>query len=134
MLIICVPMIFCIAGSLALGALAQNEFFKTDEVAWDGEGSDYSAMYLIEGIDEFVKDFDRWPTNEEGIAALSEKLPGHPNWDGPYIIEDDLKDWWGNDLHYEALPNGYRVTSYGEDNKPGGRGEAADIVIERRIE
>lgn len=41
----------------------------------------------------------------------------------------ELKDGWGHKIKYRIRGNSVIVTSHGEDGKPGGSGEAADIIV-----
>jgi general secretion pathway protein G len=69
-----------------------------------------------------------------GIEILWEK-PGNiadDAWKGPYVdTADDLVDPWGNKyilkIPGDRRPD-YDIVSYGQDGKPGGEGEDADIV------
>jgi general secretion pathway protein G len=51
----------------------------------------------------------------------------------PFMNSDDTKDPWGNEYVMQcgdqapAGSKGFAVISYGEDGKPGGSGDAADI-------
>ena len=73
-------------------------------------------------------DNGRYPTTEQGLAALIAKPAAPPepkNWKGPYIESTDLpKDPWGADYIYrnpgERNPNGYDLRSLGPDGQDGG--------------
>ncbi|MDO4570731.1 MAG: type II secretion system protein GspG [Planctomycetia bacterium] len=48
--------------------------------------------------------------------------------------EKAIEDGWWNPIVYQKIDeNSYRLSSYGEDKKPGGTGNAADITIIRHI-
>lgn len=91
----------------------------------------------VGALDLFRVDVGRYPTNEEGLAALVTRPSGltDAKWEGPYLARQALpKDGWGNALHYRtpAQSEGakdlqFEVFSYGADNQPGGEGENADI-------
>ena len=75
-------------------------------------------------------DNQRYPTSEQGLAALIERPSGGPqpmNWK-PYL-EKLPKDPWGQP--YQYLNPGVRgevdVMSFGADNQSGGEGNNADI-------
>lgn len=71
----------------------------------------------------------RYPSQNEGLAALVTAPAGAANWNGPYIKDaKQLKDAWGNDLRYTVSGSKFELTSLGADNKEGGTGEDADIV------
>jgi general secretion pathway protein G len=48
-------------------------------------------------LERFVLDAGRYPSTEEGLAALSERPPEAENWSGPYIKGSvGQKDPWGH--------------------------------------
>ncbi len=66
------------------------------------------------------------------ILALAAR-PNSPEEKGPWIENpDQLKDAWGNSFHL-VVPGqknmDFDVVSYGADNKPGGSGDDADIIV-----
>lgn len=81
-------------------------------------------------LDAFRIDVGRYPTSEEGLAALVARPGNASNWNGPYLRAQIPSDPWGRDYVYRS-PGGqseFDVISYGQDGQPGGTGEAADIV------
>lgn len=83
-----------------------------------------SAMEL------FYLDTGRYPSNEEGLAALAVAPAGVDTWNGPYLKgADKLVDPWGNAYVYETVDsaNGFRLTSLGRDGRPGGEEQDADL-------
>ena len=86
-------------------------------------------------LDAYRLDNGRYPTTEQGLAALWEASALEPraaNWRGPYLRKAVPADPWGAPYVYSApgtqSGTGYDLISYGADGKPGGNGEAADIV------
>ncbi len=83
-------------------------------------------------LDTYRLDMSRYPTTEEGLAALSEK-PGDDaaaaKWRGPYLKKRVDKDPWGNSYVYKAPgeKSDYELSSLGSDGKEGGSADAADI-------
>ena len=75
---------------------------------------------LDKAIDQYRLDKRRYPTAEEGLAAvqpyLKKALPNDP-WDRPYVYRTP-----GSKGEYE-------IVSLGRDGKAGGSGEDADIGI-----
>jgi general secretion pathway protein G len=74
----------------------------------------------------------RYPSTEEGLAALLVAPEGLPTWSGPYLRKPTLPtDGWGNPFYYQIPPTlggiDYDLYSTGSDGQPGGEGEAADI-------
>ena len=99
-----------------------------------GGAKSKSTAVQIADIDKALEiyklDVGRYPTNEEGLAALM-KRPGSGNgWAGPYLKGDDVPtDAWGQPFRYaNPGPNGgIEILSLGADGAPGGEGEAADV-------
>lgn len=81
-------------------------------------------------LDEFRLDNGRYPTTEEGLAALREKPQGLDKWKGPYLPKPVPKDPWSKDYVYKAPGEHgeYDLASYGLDGQPGGTDENADVV------
>lgn len=79
----------------------------------------------------FQLDTGRFPTSEEGLAALV-VAPSHADgWRGPYLKGDKaIEDPWGHGLTYSAPgEGGYVLSSLGSDGRAGGDGTAADISL-----
>lgn len=86
---------------------------------------------MMQQLDLFKLEVGHYPTAQEGLEALI-KNPGNlPNWSGPYLRKDNIKDPWGNDYKYSNPgPNNtaFEIKSLGADGKEGGDGENADIT------
>jgi len=80
-------------------------------------------------VEQFRLHVGRYPTEEEGLAALVEKPQGVDSWDGPYLGKASVpKDPWNNEFVYELDDEwGFRLISLGADGREGGEGEAADL-------
>jgi general secretion pathway protein G len=83
-------------------------------------------------LDAFRLHVGRYPTTEEGLAALWERPARGPStWRGPYLRRAVPFDPWGNAYVYEGVTEsgttGYRLASLGSDGRRGGTGEEADI-------
>jgi len=83
-------------------------------------------------LDTFRLDVGRYPTSEEGLAALINKPANADKWNGPYLKKDIPLDPWGHAYTYKApgSKHEYVITSYGKDGQPGGSGDNADIASE----
>jgi general secretion pathway protein G len=81
-------------------------------------------------LDNFRLDTGRFPTTEEGLAALQAKPSNVDKWNGPYLKKDVVADPWGHPYVYRApgAKSDYEIVSYGKDGQPGGGGDSADIV------
>ena len=100
-------------------------------------GAAKSDLRTISGLlDRFQLDCGRYPTTEEGLAALTTAPTGlEGKWGGgtnePYSKKTVDKDPWGNPYQYESTGNtSYTLKSYGEDGAEGGEGNAEDLVEE----
>lgn len=93
-------------------------------------------------LQAYFLDCGRFPTEEQGLAALWEKPVLYPipeNWNGPYLERKPGNDPWGTDFEYitnksaampSEVPKGlpFVLISYGGDKKRGGEKNDADIV------
>ena len=81
-------------------------------------------------LDTFRLDTGRYPTTEEGLAALREKPSGVENWYGPYLPKEIPVDPWRNPYVYKCPGDhgDYDIISYGADKVEGGEGESQDVV------
>jgi general secretion pathway protein G len=85
---------------------------------------------LEKALDQFRLDVDRYPTTEEGLAALQEAPTDAPGWLGPYLKKDVPMDPWGRPFVY-AEPGEHGeidLYTYGKDGRPGGTGVNADVT------
>lgn len=89
----------------------------------------------LEGaLDQFYLHCGRYPTTEEGLAALRTKPQSDDltDWKGPYVKRAVPPDPWGVEYHYvcpgDNNPDSYDLYSLGKDNAEGGDGVNADIV------
>ncbi|WP_329605144.1 type II secretion system major pseudopilin GspG [Undibacterium hunanense] len=80
-------------------------------------------------LDTYRIDVGRFPTTEEGMAALLENPGSNPKWNGPYLKKAIPLDPWGRPYHYQspAKDKDFEVSSYGKDGLAGGTGDDADI-------
>ena len=85
---------------------------------------------LVQALKLYKLDNQRYPTAEQGLAALLVKpvtVPVPQNWK-PYL--DKLpNDPWGNPYQYlnPGLKGEIDVLSFGADSQPGGDGKNADV-------
>ena len=75
---------------------------------------------LEKALDQYRLDNRRYPTAEEGLAAVE-----------PYLKKALPSDPWGRPYMYRVpgQRGDYEVFSYGRDGKAGGNGEDADIGL-----
>ena len=89
------------------------------------------SVDLGAALDLFYLENGRYPTTQEGLAALVQKPAELDNWNGPYLKKKMIpKDPWVHDYQYQSPgQNGeYDLYSLGADNEPGGEKEDRDIV------
>jgi general secretion pathway protein G len=84
---------------------------------------------LEKALDQYRLDVRRYPSAEQGLAALVDKPANEPNWSGPYLKRAVPNDPWGRPYVYRApgQKGEFDLISYGRDGKAGGTGEDADI-------
>jgi general secretion pathway protein G len=81
-------------------------------------------------LDTYRLDVGRYPTSEEGLAALISAPPAvAAKWNGPYLKKGIPQDPWGHPYQYRApgARGEYEIVSTGRDGQPGGAGEDADV-------
>jgi len=106
-----------------LAAVVVPRFAKRSEQARiTAARTDISNLEVA--LDAFEVDTGRYPTTEEGLAALVEAPLTVTGWKGPYIKRGVPKDPWGNPYVYRCPGqhnvNGYDLYSYGPDGQDGG--------------
>jgi general secretion pathway protein G len=98
-----------------------------------GGAKSKTAALQIADIDKalelFKLDVGRFPTTEEGLAALAAKPAGlATGWTGPYLKGALPVDPWARPYQYKLNPDGsVDIVSLGADGAPGGEGENADL-------
>jgi general secretion pathway protein G len=104
-----------------------------------GSARDATARSQIEmlgaALDGYRLDTGRYPTTEQGLAALWQTPTSDPrpaNWRGPYLRKTVPLDPWQRPYVYRApgteSGTGFDLQSLGADGQAGGEGENADIV------
>lgn len=84
---------------------------------------------LEKALDQYRIDTSRYPSTEQGLAALNTKPADEPRWDGPYLKKAVPNDPWGKPYQYRAPGEHGEIDlfSLGRDGAPGGTGTDADI-------
>src|SRR5512140_694035 len=85
---------------------------------------------LAKALDMYRIDVGRYPTTEQGLAALSIAPGGEPKWRGPYLQKSPPPDPWGRPYIYKSPGEHgeFDLMMYGKDGNPGGTDENADIM------
>lgn len=85
---------------------------------------------LAKAMDTFRLDVGRYPSNDEGLAALTTQPDSAKGWNGPYLKKGVPPDPWGRKYLYSfPVGNGdFQIQSLGKDGQRGGAAEDADIT------
>lgn len=80
-------------------------------------------------LDTYRLDVGRYPTTEQGLAALEQRPENEARWQGPYLKKAIPLDPWGKPYEYRSPGERGEVDifSLGKDGQPGGEGENADV-------
>ena len=82
---------------------------------------------LVTVLNTFFSEYGRYPTNEEGLEALTRTSGKFPE----PLLERLPKDPWGNPYQYVSSgPREFVVISLGAEGREGGIGVDADISSE----
>lgn len=85
---------------------------------------------LSASLDMYKLDVGKYPSSEQGLAALVEKPTDGKRWNGPYLRKVKVpKDPWTQEYRYVSPGEHgkFDISSYGADEKEGGEGEDQDI-------
>jgi general secretion pathway protein G len=85
---------------------------------------------LASSVELFRSDVGRYPSQQEGLAALVQEPASVQGWTGPYVKDPKtLNDPWGDPIVYVLEPDSrhFHVESLGADGKPGGSGIDRDL-------
>ena len=80
---------------------------------------------ISQTLDLFKLEIGRYPTSQEGLAALVTAPAGVSNWNGPYWKQGTVpKDPWGNEYQYifPGQHGDYDLISNGPTGQQGGEG------------
>lgn len=129
-----IEVLIVIAILLAIGGLIVVNLMPVKEGA-DRDIQRNQFTHIANAMDLFKLNMKRYPTDQEGLAALTSKEAIEneeeaANWQGPYLKEPIVKDLWGRELVYhnpsETRGEGYYdIISWGPD---GQEGTADDIT------
>lgn len=80
---------------------------------------------LSSAIDTYRLDMGKFPKTLDKLRRSED-----PKWEGPYLPKDVPLDSWNNPYIYSCPGEHgpYDIISYGQDGKPGGKGNDSDIV------
>ena len=126
MTLIEILVVLAILGLLA-GLVGPNLLNRLDSAK--SKTANVQIKDLEQGLEMFKLDVGRFPTTEEGLEALQSQPSNAAGWNGPYLKGMVPVDPWGRGYLYKS-PGEHAdvdILSYGEDGKPGGEGDSADI-------
>jgi len=90
---------------------------------------------LSVALNLFRVDIGRFPSKQEGLAALVARPPGLAGWNGPYLAGEAVpEDPWKRPFIYEgpgSRPESFLLSTLGADGAKGGDGENKDITVTR---
>src|SRR5262249_50722514 len=90
-----------------LMALVGPRFIRQAEVA-KVKAARAQIELLGTALDTFRLDVGRYPSSQEGLAALRQRPGGTDRWDGPYLKKDVPKDPWDKPYYYRSPGEGGR--------------------------
>lgn len=84
---------------------------------------------LEQALEMYKLDVGRFPTTNEGLAALVDKPASAAGWNGPYLKGDVPLDPWNREYHYKypGERGELDIYTYGQNGTPGGEGEDQDV-------
>jgi general secretion pathway protein G len=124
-----VMIVIVILGVLA-ALIVPKVMGRPDEARVAAARQDIST--IMQSLKLYKLDNRRYPTTEQGLAALVQKpsqAPVPQNWTAGGYLEKLPNDPWGQPYQYlnPGLHGEIDVMSFGADGQPGGQGVDADI-------
>jgi general secretion pathway protein G len=121
--------VIVILGVLA-ALIVPNVISRPDEARATVAKSDIAA--IMSALKLYRLDNQRYPTGEQGLAALvakPEQPPVPPNWKPGGYLEKLPKDPWGRPYLYlnPGVRGEVEVMSFGADGQSGGAGPDSDL-------
>ena len=113
-----------------LMALVGPRFIRQEEKA-KARAARAQIELLGTALDTFRLDTGRYPSTQEGLAALAQRPFGLDRWDGPYLKKSLPADPWGRPYYYRSPGEAgrpYDLFSYGADGAPGGDSDSRDVT------
>jgi len=83
-----------------------------------------------QALDQYRLDVGRYPSTEQGLAALTVKPADEAKWAGPYLKKAVPTDPWGRPYSYKfpGEHGEFDLWSFGKDAQPGGTVDNEDIT------
>ena len=95
----------------------------------EGKAAQAQIASIAKALDMYRIDMGRYPSTEQGLAALSAAPANEPRWHGPYLQKVVPNDPWGRPYTYKSPGDTgeFDLLSLGKDGAAGGTDENADI-------
>ena len=95
----------------------------------EGKAAQTQIASVVKALDMYRIDLGKYPSTEQGLAALSVAPANEPRWRGPYLAKVVPPDPWGRAYIYKSPGDTgeFDLMSFGKDGAPGGAEENADI-------
>ncbi len=124
-----VMVVILIIGVLA-ALIVPKVMSRPDEARITAAKQDIAT--ITQALNLYRLDNQRYPTTEQGLAALVKKptvAPVPPNWKSEGYLDRVPKDPWGTPYQYlqPGVHGAIDVFSFGADRAAGGEGNDADI-------
>ena len=121
--------VILIIGIMA-AVIVPNVMSRPDEARITAAKQDIAN--ITQQLNLYRLDNQRYPTTEQGLAALVHKptiAPIPPNWKSEGYLNRMPKDPWGTPYQYlqPGVHGAFDVYSFGADRAAGGEGNDADI-------
>lgn len=95
------------------------------------ETAKVQISHIANAVELYYLETGRYPSEQEGLAALMAAPAGTTKWNGPYLKKSGgLTDPWGQPYAYRfpGKHGAFDIFTFGRDNAPGGEGESGDVV------
>ena len=95
----------------------------------EGKAAQAQISSIAKALDMYRIDVGRYPSTEQGLAALSAAPANEAKWHGPYLQKAVPNDPWGRPYTYKSPGDTgeFDLMSLGKDGAAGGTDENADI-------
>jgi len=118
-LMVVIVLIGLLAGAVTLGV-------RSYLIAGKQNVARMEIAKICQALDTYYTAFDRYPSNEEGIAALAQ--PSDKFVEG--LLREEPRDPWGRPYQYNqpGRKSAYEVVCFGADGREAGAGADRDIT------
>ena len=111
-IIIVVALLGTLMAYMVSNLIGQSENAKKDQTKL--------AMGVIQqSLQMYRVHNNKYPTTDQGLAALMTNPGDVKSWRGPYIEENKLSDPWGSKFSYESDGRQFKIISPGPDQQQG---------------